>query len=211
VDEQDPVPDEEPGWGAVLAELSGLRLQVSREQDRAAAREQIIDRLHAENQDLRAGERALLLRPLLTDLQRLRHDLMRQADRLPEQLSGTQAADLLRSYAYNLELTLERGGIDVLAPEPGAAFDPSLHRAAAAVPADDPELNGRIAEVALDGYCDVESGRVITPAEVRVHRWSPTEPAATEPAPPEPAVAEPVAAPEIEEPEPEAEPARHTS
>jgi molecular chaperone GrpE (heat shock protein) len=181
VDERDPVAGEESGWATVLGELAGLRAQVSREQDRAAAREQIIDRLHAENQSLRAGERTLLLRPLLTDLQRLRHELMRQADRLPDQFTATQAAELLRSYAYNVELTLERGGIAVVTPEPGIVFDPSLHRAVAPVPADDPGLNGRVAEVALDGYRDVESGRVVTPAEVRVHRWVPADP----PAPPD--------------------------
>jgi molecular chaperone GrpE len=193
VDEQDPVTVEESGWEAVLTELTGLRTQVSREQDRAAAREQIIDRLHAENQSLRAGERTLLLRPLLTDLQRLRHELIRQADRLPAQFSSGQAAELLRSYAYNLELTLERGGIAVLMPEPGAAFDPSLHRASSVVAADDQDLNGTVAEVALDGYRDVESGRVVTPAEVRVHRWVP---------------ADPIAPPQIaSELEPEADPA----
>jgi len=160
---------------AILEELAGLRAQIGREHDRAAAREQIIDRLHEENQSLRAGERALLLRPLLTDLQRLRHELLRQADRLPEQFSGAQVAELLRSYAYNLELTLERGGIAVVVPEPGSGFDPSRHRAAGAVPVDDPERNATIAEVSLDGYLDVESGRVVTAAEVRVNRWIPAE------------------------------------
>jgi molecular chaperone GrpE len=159
----------------LLAELAGLRAQVGREHDRAAAREQIIDRLHAENQSLRAGERTLLLRPLLTDLQRLRHELMRQADRLPVEFSGPQAAGLLRSYAYNLELTLERGGIAVVVPDPGAPFDPSQHRAAGTVPVEVPELNATVAEVSLDGYFDVESGRVVTAAEVRVNRWVPTE------------------------------------
>jgi molecular chaperone GrpE len=177
MDEQDAEAGDDAGWGtAVRSELAGLRAQVGREHDRAAAREQIIDRLHAENQSLRAGERQLLLRPLLTDLQRLRHELIRQADRLPAQFSAAQAAELLRSYAYNLELTLERGGIAVLLPEPGAAFDPSLHRAVGTVPVDDPGRNARVAEVVLDGYRDVESGRVVTPTEVRVHRWVPPEP-----------------------------------
>lgn len=171
--------DDEPAEASfeevLLAELAGLRTQVGREHERAAAREQIIDRLHAENQSLRAGERTLLLRPLLTDLQRLRHELMRQAGRLPEEFGGAQAADLLRSYAYNLELTLERGGIAVVVPEPGAVFDPSWHRAAGTVPVDEPALNGTVAEVTLDGYLDVESGRVVAAAEVRVHRWVHTE------------------------------------
>lgn len=177
MDDEDPGAAEEAGWGeAVLAELAGLRAQVAREHDRAAAREQIIDRLHAANQDLRSGESRLLLRPLLTDLQRLRHELLRSAGGLPEQFSGAQAAALLRSYAENLELTLERGGIAVVVPPPGSPFDPSTHRAAGTVPVDDPQLTATVAEVLLDGYRDVESGRVTTPAEVRVHRWTPPEP-----------------------------------
>jgi molecular chaperone GrpE len=68
----------------------------------------------------------------------------------------------------------------VVVPEPGTTFDPSRHRAAGTVPVDDPERNGTIAEASLDGYLDVETGRVVTAAEVRVNRWIPAE------APPEP-------------------------
>jgi molecular chaperone GrpE len=156
----------------LLAEMAGLRAQAAREHDRAAAREHVIDRLHAENESLRSGERRLLLQPLLVDLRRLRHQLLRSAAGLPAEFSGARAAELLRSYAYNLELTLERGGVAVVVPAPGEPLDPSAHRAVGAVPIDDPELTGTVAEVLLDGYVDVESGRVVAPAEVRVHRWT---------------------------------------
>lgn len=154
-------------------ELAALRAEVARDHERAAARERIIDRLHEDNQKLRAGERHLLLRPLLTDLQRLRHELLRTAAALPESFSVAQAAELLRSYAYNLELTLERGGIAVVTPEPGALFDPSTHRAASAVEAADPAHHGTVAEVVLDGYQDTLTDRIVAPATVRVHRWTP--------------------------------------
>lgn len=154
-------------------ELAALRAEVARDHERAAARERIIDRLHEDNQKLRAGERQLLLRPLLTDLQRLRHEMLRTAAGLPESFSGEQAAELLRSYAYNLELTLERGGIAVVAPVPGAAFDPSAQRAASAVDAADPSDDGTVAEVVLDGYHDTLTDRTVVPATVRVHRWTP--------------------------------------
>jgi molecular chaperone GrpE len=154
-------------------ELVALRAEVARDHERAAARERIIDRLHDDNQKLRAGERHLLLRPLLTDLQRLRHELLRTAAALPESFSGEQAAELLRSYAYNLELTLERGGIAVVAPEPGATFDPSAQRAAGAVETADPAHDGTVAEVVLDGYHDTLTDRIVAPATVRVHRWTP--------------------------------------
>ncbi|MFF3868952.1 nucleotide exchange factor GrpE [Micromonospora sp. NPDC001898] len=167
-------------------ELAGLRAEVAREHHRAAAREQVIDRLHDENQRLRAGERLLLLRPLLTDLQRLRHDLLRTATGLPAGFDTAAAADLLRSYAASIELTLERGGVTVLVPQAGAAFDPSTQRATGAVPAVDPGQEGTVAEVVLDGYHDVEAGRTVVPAAVRVHRWLPDPdpaPAGTGPEP----------------------------
>ncbi|MCX4473564.1 Protein GrpE [Micromonospora sp. MW-13] len=167
-------------------ELAGLRAEVAREHHRAAAREQVIDRLHEENQRLRAGERLLLLRPLLTDLQRLRHDLLRTAAGLPAGFDAAAAADMLRSYAASLELTLERGGVTVLAPVPGAAFDPATQRATGTVPAVDPGQEATVAEVVLDGYHDVEAGRTVVPAAVRVHRWLPDPdpaPAATGPEP----------------------------
>ncbi len=168
----------------LTGELVGLRAEIARTQDRAAAREQVIDRLHAENQLLRAGERRHLLRPLLTDLQRLRHDLLRTAAGLPPTFDAVAAAQMLRSYAANLELTLERGGISVLTPAVGATFDPSTQRATATEPASDPAQDGTVAAVVLDGYHDVETGRTAVPAAVRVHRWIPDpEPTAGEPRP----------------------------
>ncbi|MGC5052860.1 nucleotide exchange factor GrpE [Micromonospora sp. DT48] len=166
-------------------ELAALRVELARSQDRAKAREQVIDRLHEDNQRLRAGERRLLLRPLLTDLQRLRHDLLRTAAGLPPTFDVAAAADMLRSYAANLELTLERGGITVLSPTVGATFDPSRQRATGTVIADDPGQDGTVADVVLDGYHDVEAGRTVVPAAVRVHRWTADpEPTAVEPASP---------------------------
>lgn len=168
----------------LTGELVGLRAEIARTQDRAAAREQVIDRLHTENQLLRAGERRHLLRPLLTDLQRLRHDLLRTAAGLPPTFDAVAAAQMLRSYAANLELTLERGGISVLTPAVGATFDPSTQRATATEPASDPAQDGTVAAVVLDGYHDVEAGRTAVPAAVRVHRWIPDpEPTAGEPRP----------------------------
>jgi molecular chaperone GrpE len=179
------VPDRAPSRLDELSDLIGrelpaLREQIARDHERAAAREQIIGRLHDDVQRLRVGERQLVLRPLLSDLQRLRHDMLRTGDGLPEQFSARQAADLLRSFAYNLELTLERGGIVVVAPEPGTPFDPAAQRAMGTVAATDPAQDGTVAEVITDGYHDVQSGRTAAPCAVRVHRWVPLEPAADE-------------------------------
>lgn len=66
------------------AAIGQLVSQVSREQDRAQAREGVIDRLHEELQRFRAGERRELLRPVVTDLRLLRDDLIGQSRAVPE-------------------------------------------------------------------------------------------------------------------------------
>jgi molecular chaperone GrpE len=163
---------------AVAQRLDGLGATLERLQedlrsanDRAALREQVIARLHEENERLRAGERHLLLRPVQADLQRLRNDLLRQAATLPAEYSGAKAADLLESFAVSVELALERCGIGVLRPESGVAFDPGRHRAVDTVPAASPDQDATIAEVVADGYLDTVLDRMVTPAAVRVRRW----------------------------------------
>lgn len=172
-----PEPVERPR-GAVTLEslhetLTAVLEQLRSSAERAAARERIIDRLHEENQRLRAGDRQLVLRPVLVDLQQLRTDLLRQAADLSAASTPEQAAGLLRSFAYSTELALERGGVTVLAPAAGTAFDQALHRAVRVVPAERPEDDGTIARVVGDGYFDTVQDRAITPATVHVRRWVP--------------------------------------
>nr|WP_221381711.1 nucleotide exchange factor GrpE [Actinoplanes polyasparticus] len=167
-----------PDLGARLTELAvavaELQQEVRAADERSAARESMIERLHEDNQKLRAGERRLLLMPVLTDLQRLRNDLLRQAGAVGNGLDAGEVAGLLGSYAQSLELTLERGGVAPIRPAAGDAFDPARHRPDGVLPAPRPEDHDRIAAVLSDGYLDTTSGRALTPATVRVHRW--TEP-----------------------------------
>lgn len=150
-----------------------LRDQLRRADERAAAHDRLIERLHDENDKLRAGERHLLLRPIQTDLQRLRNDLIRQATSLPADFSTDKASALLTSFAFSVEMTLERCGIRVLRPEPGDAFDSASQRATGTVPAESAELDATVAELVTDGYLDTVAGRVVAPAAVRVRRWDP--------------------------------------
>ena len=66
---------------------------------RAEQREGVIDHLHSEVDRLRRGERRGLLRPLLVEICRLRNDLLRQAEDLPDDFDAERARLLLRSYA----------------------------------------------------------------------------------------------------------------
>jgi molecular chaperone GrpE (heat shock protein) len=135
---------------------------------RAEQREGVIDLLRSELDVLRRGERRGVLRPVLTDLCRLRDDLLNQADTLPADFDAARAAGLLRSYAETIELTLESNGVVGYSPDAGERFDPRLHRRAGGEPAADPALNGHIAGVRRAGYMDIEAKSPIAPAEVTV-------------------------------------------
>lgn len=168
---------------AVLAGSVGeLVEQVRAHHARAHARERVIDRLHAEVERLRTGEQGLLLRPVVTDLQRLRTDLLHQAATLSPRVDQKQAAALLESFALSVELALERCGSVPIRPSVGAEFSAREHRAVKLVEAASSEEDGTIAAVVADGYLDTSIDRVTVPARVHVRCWRPLE--QSPPAPP---------------------------
>lgn len=155
-----------------LTELSaavrGLAGTAERYHDRAAQREGVIDYLRSELETLRRGERRGMLRPLLTDMCRLRNDLLRQAVTLPPDYDAEQAARLLISFAETVDLALENNGVASYTPGEGDPFDPRRHRRLRGAESADPDQSGRIAEVLRDGYLDIEANSPIVPAEVAV-------------------------------------------
>jgi molecular chaperone GrpE len=157
---------------AALAErLASVEAALTSQDARAAARERVIDRLHDENQRLKSGERQLLLLPLLTDLRRLHADLLRQATSLPAEMSTRKVSDLLESFAWSVEATLDRCGVQVSRPKLGALFDPRRHRAVETIDAAEPGLDGTVAAVREDGYFDLTAERTLQAAAVTVYRW----------------------------------------
>jgi molecular chaperone GrpE len=168
----------EPAPDPVAAALERMGTELAQGNTRAAARERVIERLHEENQVLRAGERQSLLRPVVTDLYRLRDDLLKQAAGLPPDFGAERAAALLISYAQTVELALERTGVLAVRPTVGDPFDAGTHRASGVVPAAGPDADATVAEVLSDGYRDTVTERVLVPAAVRVARWSPAPDAA---------------------------------
>ena len=133
---------------------------------RAEQREAVIDHLHSEVDRLRRGERRALLRPLLVETCRLRNDLLRQADDLPDDFDADRARLLLRSYADSVELTLEDNGVVTFAPATGDQFEPRLHRRVGGESTNDPGVAGRVARVRRSGYLDSDTNMPIAPAEV---------------------------------------------
>jgi len=159
--------------GAALAALSAavgeLAGAAERYHDRAAQREGVIDYLRTELDTLRRGERRGMLRPLLTEMCRLRNDLLRQAATLPPDYDAEQAAKLLVSFAETVDLALENNGVVSYAPDAGDPFDPRRHRRVRGAQSDDPAQAGRIAQVLRDGYLDTEANSPVVPAEVAVY------------------------------------------
>ena len=165
----------EPGPGAddLLVQVASATQEIAAAADRyharAEQREGVIDYLRSELDLLRRGERRGLLRPVLAELGRLRDDLLKQAATLPADFSADKAADLLRSYAETIELTLENNGVVTYAPDSGDPFNPRLHRRVGGAPTADPALAGHVAAIQRDGYLDIEANSPIAPAQVSVY------------------------------------------
>jgi molecular chaperone GrpE len=152
--------------GTITEAVDKLVASSERYHTRAEQREAVIDHLHSEVERLRRGERRGLLRPLLVETCRLRNDLLRQADDLPDDFDADRARLLLRSYAESVELVLEDNGVVTFAPETGDQFEPRLHRRVGGEPTSDPGLAGRVARVRRSGYLDSDTNVPIAPAEV---------------------------------------------
>lgn len=124
----------------------------------------LVDKLHAENQKLRAGELRDAQLPLVRDLLRLHDDVERMR-------GATGDADDLRVVQECLIDTLARNGIEPFAPDHEEAFDPRLHSASGVEPTEDEALDRSVAEVMRRGF-RWDCGDVIRVAEVRAYRHS---------------------------------------
>ena len=150
--------------------LAGLESQAAREHDRAQAREAVIDRLHEEVARLRAGEARALLRPAVTDLRRLRDDLLIQARSVPETMTRAEVTALLESYADSVVLILERCGIVAVRPATDTKFDPRQQQVSGIAETGQPDLDGMVAGIVSDGYAEADGGLPVAPARVIVYR-----------------------------------------
>jgi molecular chaperone GrpE len=154
---------------ASLADLAG---QVARNHEHARARERVIDRLHEEASELKKGQSRELLRPVVTDLRRLRDDLMTQARSVAETMSRDQVAVLLESYADSVVLILERCGVVPVRPALETPFDPRQHQVSGVTETARRQLDGTIAGIVHDGYTEAGTGQQIAPARVNVYRYA---------------------------------------
>ncbi|MFW6639140.1 nucleotide exchange factor GrpE [Nocardiopsis algeriensis] len=156
------------------AHMAALGTHLAALDERARHREAVIDRLHAENQELRAGDRRALLDPVISDLIRLYEQLSREADGLRDRGEQRLAA-LLGSLADDALLALERVGVEPVEAGVGDPFRADLHRPLSTVGDPDPARSGTIARVVSPGFRDTATGRVRR--RVQAHFYRHVEPA----------------------------------
>jgi molecular chaperone GrpE (heat shock protein) len=146
------------------AVLDRLDSRLAEAQRLLARQVDLTERLHTENQSLRAGELRGAQTPLIRDLIRLSDDLERM-----RAVGDSSAEDLALVHEGLLDV-LARNGVEAFEPERGEPFDSGAHAAAAAEPTEDEQLDRTVAEVVRRGF-RWDSGEVIRVAEVRAYRF----------------------------------------
>jgi molecular chaperone GrpE (heat shock protein) len=146
--------------------------QASEFHRRSAHRESVIDRLHAENRELESAVSRAALEPIAADLLRLYDALGREAAGLPGAAPDPNTPGLLRRFAEDVELILDRCGFE---PVTAAVGDPLLigeHAVSSVTDTDDQGLDGTVAQVIATGMRDRATGRVRRPLKVQVYRFA---------------------------------------
>ncbi len=143
----DPVQNELFEIRSAIADLNAL---MAREQERASFREELIDRLHGENQTLRRSEQDTSLEPVRSGLYRLYDLSSREAARWqlastetgpaqsPDQpavqdgplfgVFAEQVGALFTAFAEEVLEVLGRIGVEAFEVKAGELYDASMHR-----------------------------------------------------------------------------------
>jgi molecular chaperone GrpE (heat shock protein) len=137
---------------------------------RAAHREAVIDRLHLENQKLRDEVRGSVFDPITADLIRLYDGLRRDAERLAEAGADPGMAKLMNSYAEDVELILDRCGLEPFTATVGESFRLGEHSAVATVETSEEDRENTIAVVIAIGFRERVTGQVKRPVRAKFYR-----------------------------------------
>ncbi|WP_233510913.1 nucleotide exchange factor GrpE [Actinomadura craniellae] len=154
----------------IRAALAALTATVERDNERAAHREAIIDRLHEEVQALRRGELQVMYEPVRSALFRLHDMLRREATRWngPERPDPALVAPLLAAVTDEIAEALARTGIDRFEVTEGDHYDATRHRPVSTRPVTDPACHDTVLTAGSDGF--ERGGQVVRKAEVVIGR-----------------------------------------
>lgn len=156
--------DEGDALDDLVAGLAGLNARLEEAQRLHGRQSDLVERLHDENQSLRAGELRAAQLPLIRDLLRLHDDLERLRVAAGD---GSGAGDLAIVQETLLDL-LARNGIEHYSPEPGDPFDAGSHSVVGVELTADQALDRAITEVVRPGF-RWEAGDTIRVADVRAY------------------------------------------
>jgi molecular chaperone GrpE len=156
----------------IIERLELIEHQAGEYHQRSAHTESVIDRLHAENEELRNNARSSVFEPVAADLIRLYDSLSREAERLAGAAADPAVAKLMTSFAEDAELILDRCGFEPVEATAGDPFIVGEHAAVAVDITDDESLNNTVARVVATGLRDKATGVVRRPLKARVYRTS---------------------------------------
>ncbi len=162
---------EGPGGPSDIAErLRLLEEQGAEYHRRAAHREAVIDRLHLENQKLRDEVRGSVFDPITADLMRLYDSLRLEAERLAKAGADRGIAKLMNSYAADVELILDRCGLEPYSASPGEPFKLGEHSVADTIEIGEEDREDTIAVVTATGFRSRDTGQVKRPVRAIFYR-----------------------------------------
>lgn len=156
----------------IAERLRDLELQTAEYHRRSAHREAVIDRLHLENQKLRDEARGSVFDPITADLMRLYDGFRRDAERLAESGAEPGIVRLMESYAEDVELILDRCGLELFSATAGEAFRVGEHAVVATVEAQEENQNNTVALVTAVGFRDRATGHVKRPIRAKFYRMA---------------------------------------
>jgi molecular chaperone GrpE len=154
----------------IAERLRDLEQQSAEYHRRSAHREAVIDRLHLENQRLRDEARGSVFDPITADLMRLYDGFRRDAERLAEGGAEPAIVKLLESYADDVELILDRCGVEPFFATAGEVFRVGEHTVVATLKAEHEDQNNTVAEMTSAGFRDRATGQVKRPVRAKFYR-----------------------------------------
>jgi molecular chaperone GrpE len=158
----------------IAERLRDLELQGAEFHQRSAHREAVIDRLHLENEKLRDEVRGSVFDPITADLIRLYDSFRRDAERLAQSGAEPRMVKLLETYAEDVELILDRCGLEPFRAAAGEPFRVGEHAVTGTVETSAEDQHNTISEVMAVGFRDRVTGQVKRPLWARFYRLSST-------------------------------------